>query len=104
MDVLDRLRVSASPAIATVNGTSMVFLGAWNGNFYALNAVTGKKIWSFTVDLVPPCKTNSCRIASSAAVDTANNPALVVMTVARRHQAVAKYKLGQRAGYKWSAC
>ena len=64
---------SASPAIATVNGTSMVFLGAWNGNFYALNAVTGKKIWSFTVDLVPPCKTNSCRIASSAAVDTANN-------------------------------
>ena len=64
MDVLDRLRVSASPAIATVNGTSMVFLGAWNGNFYALNAVTGKKIWSFTVDLVPPCKTNSCRIAS----------------------------------------
>lgn len=64
---------SASPAIATVNGTSMVFLGAWNGNFYALNAVTGKKIWSFTVDLVPPCRTNSCRIASSAAVDTANN-------------------------------
>jgi outer membrane protein assembly factor BamB len=51
----------------------MVFLGAWNGNFYALNAVTGKKIWSFTVDLVPPCRTNSCRIASSAAVDTANN-------------------------------
>ena len=64
---------SASPAIATVHGTSMVFLGAWNGNFYALNAVTGKKIWSFTVDLVPPCRTNSCRIASSAAVDTANN-------------------------------
>jgi outer membrane protein assembly factor BamB len=64
---------SASPAIATVHGTSMVFLGAWNGNFYALNAVTGKKIWSFTVDLVPPCSTNSCRIASSAAVDTANN-------------------------------
>jgi len=64
---------SASPAIATVNGTSMVFLGAWNANFYALNAVTGKKIWSFTVDLVPPCRTNSCRIASSAAVDTANN-------------------------------
>ena len=34
---------------------------------------TGKRIWSFTVDLVPPCSTNSCRIASSAAVDTANN-------------------------------
>ena len=64
---------SASPAIATVKGTSMVFLGAWNGKFYALNAVTGKKIWSFTVDLVPPCRTNSCRIGSSAAVDTANN-------------------------------
>jgi len=64
---------SASPAIATVNGTSMLFLGAWNGNFYALNAVTGKKIWSFTVDLVPPCRPNACRIASSAAVDTANN-------------------------------
>ena len=64
---------SASPAIATVNGTSMLFLGAWNGNFYALNAVTGNKIWSFTVDLVPPCRPNACRIASSAAVDTANN-------------------------------
>jgi outer membrane protein assembly factor BamB len=64
---------SASPAIVTVNGTSMLFLGAWNGNFYALNAVTGKKIWSFTVDLVPPCRPNACRIASSAAVDTANN-------------------------------
>jgi outer membrane protein assembly factor BamB len=64
---------SASPAVATVHGTSMVFLGAWNGNFYALNAVTGKKIWSFTVDLVPPCSTHSCRIGSSAAVDTTNN-------------------------------
>src|SRR5580658_3985643 len=64
---------SASPAIATVKGTSMVFLGAWNGKFYSLNAVTGKRIWSFTVDLVPPCRTNSCRIGSSAAVDTANN-------------------------------
>jgi outer membrane protein assembly factor BamB len=51
----------------------MVFLGAWNGNFYALNGVTGKKIWSFTVDLVPPCSTNACRIGSSAAVETANN-------------------------------
>jgi outer membrane protein assembly factor BamB len=57
--------VTASPAVATVNGTSMVFIGGWNGWFYALNAVTGQQMWDFEVDLVGPCTINNCRIASS---------------------------------------
>lgn len=65
--------VSASPAVATINGTSMVFIGSWNGSFYALNAVTGTQIWSFPIDIIPPCSRNSCRIGSSASVDVANN-------------------------------
>ncbi len=60
--------ISVEPAIATVNGTSMEFFGAWNGWFFALNAVTGQLIWEFQVDLVGPCSPNNCRIASSANV------------------------------------
>ena len=73
MDVLDGGRGSASPAVATVNGTSTVFLGSYNGNFYAINAVTGTKIWSFRIDIVNPCNSKRCRIGSSASVDVANN-------------------------------
>jgi len=65
--------VSASPAVATVNGISTLFLGSYNGNFYAINAVTGTKIWSFKIDIVPPCNSKRCRIGSSASVDIANN-------------------------------
>ncbi len=67
-------KISASPAVATVNGTSTVFLGAWSGVFYALNAVTGKPIWSFTVDLKGNCSpATGCRIGSTAAVDVSAN-------------------------------
>ncbi|MGA8153374.1 MAG: PQQ-binding-like beta-propeller repeat protein [Terriglobales bacterium] len=68
--------ISASPAVATVNGTSMVFIGSWNGVFSAINAITGQFIWSFTVDFVGNrCSIGQhwCRIGSSAAVDTVNN-------------------------------
>jgi outer membrane protein assembly factor BamB len=65
--------VTASPAVATVGGVSTVYVGAWNGIFYALNAVTGQKIWSFTVDMVGGCVPGSCRIGSSAFVDVKNN-------------------------------
>jgi len=68
--------ISASPAVATINGVSTVFIGSWNGVFSAINAVTGQLIWSFTVDfLTNRCNAaqNWCRIGSSAAVDTANN-------------------------------
>lgn len=72
-------KVSASPAMATVGGVSTVFVGSWNGVFYALNAETGHQIWSFPIDVIPngakcgppppPAVTNPCqRIASSAAV------------------------------------
>ncbi len=67
-------KISASPAVATIKGTSMLFLGADNGVFYALNAVTGAQIWSFTVDLIGNCSPKGgCRIGSSAAVDTSAN-------------------------------
>jgi outer membrane protein assembly factor BamB len=67
-------QVSATPAVASINGTRMVFVGSWNGTFYALNATTGAEVWTFTIDTVPA--TGSCattpidctRIASSAAV------------------------------------
>jgi outer membrane protein assembly factor BamB len=65
--------VSATPAVATVNGTSTVFLGSYNGNFYAINAVTGTKIWSFKIDIIKPCNKKRCRIGSSASVDVVNN-------------------------------
>jgi outer membrane protein assembly factor BamB len=66
--------ISDSPAIVTFNGTPHAFIGAWNGVFYALNAVTGKQIWSFTVDMVQGCNTKrGCHIGSSPTVDKANN-------------------------------
>jgi glucose dehydrogenase len=68
--------ISVSPAVATVNGVSTVYIGSWNGVFSAINAVTGQLIWSFTVDfLTNRCNSAQkwCRIGSSAAVDTANN-------------------------------
>jgi outer membrane protein assembly factor BamB len=65
--------ISASPAVATVSGIATVFLGSYNGNFYALNAVTGQKIWSYGIDIVPPCNKKRCRMGSSASVDVANN-------------------------------
>jgi polyvinyl alcohol dehydrogenase (cytochrome) len=61
----------ASPAVATVNGTRMVFIGHANGVMFAVNADTGEQIWSYTVDQVGPCAYYSlgCLIGSSAAVD-----------------------------------
>lgn len=68
--------VSTTPAVATVNGKSMLFIGSWTGVFYALDAVTGQQIWTFTVDYVGGrCVQTGpwCRIGSSAAVDVATN-------------------------------
>jgi outer membrane protein assembly factor BamB len=65
--------VSASPAVGTVGGVSTVYVGSWNGIFFALNAVTGQKIWSFTVDMVGGCVPGKCRIGSSPTVDVAHN-------------------------------
>ena len=68
--------ISTTPAVVTIHQTRVLFVGAWNGVFYALNAVTGKVIWSFTVDYVGGrCvqATPWCRIGSSPAVDVTNN-------------------------------
>lgn len=64
--------VTAEPAVVTINGTSTVFVGDWNGTFHAINAVTGQQLWSFQIDAIPGCTQIaplSCKvIASSAAV------------------------------------
>src|ERR1700716_3287643 len=65
--------VSASPTVATVlvNGTKRltVFVGDWNGNFYAIDALLGTQVWKYTLNST--CGTNGasvCQIASSAFV------------------------------------
>jgi len=72
--------ISATPAVATINGTSMVFIPAWNGVVYALNAITGQAVWSFTVDFVGGRCSQAqqwCRMGSSPAVDTSSNMVFV---------------------------
>ena len=68
--------ISATPAVVMIKQQPVVFVGAWNGVFYALNASTGAPIWSFTVDYVGGKCTQAvpwCRIGSSVAVDAAND-------------------------------
>jgi outer membrane protein assembly factor BamB len=60
--------VSASPAVATIGGRTMVFVGDWKGIFHALDAKTGKEVWSFQIDLIPRSSGKYLRIASSPAV------------------------------------
>jgi outer membrane protein assembly factor BamB len=59
--------ISAQPSIATVNGIRTVYIGSGNGKFWALNATTGAKRWSFTIDGCGSTITK-CRIGSSAAI------------------------------------
>ena len=54
--------VTASPTV--VDGR--VYVGAWDGTFYALDAETGDELWTFQVD--DPEKVAFGRIVSSAAV------------------------------------
>lgn len=68
--------ISGTPAIATVGGKHILYIGSWSGVFYALDAVTGQQLWTFTVDYVGgrcTAQTPWCRIGSSPAVDTAHN-------------------------------
>jgi len=68
--------ISTTPVVATISGRHVVFVGAWNGVFYAIDAVTGQQLWTFTVDYVGgkcvQTPTPNCRIGSTAAVDTVN--------------------------------
>ncbi len=58
-----------SPAVATVNGVRMVFIGSGSGIFYALDADTGAVRWSFPVDLNGLCTVAAgCALPSSPAV------------------------------------
>jgi outer membrane protein assembly factor BamB len=98
--------ISASTAVATVGGVSTVFIGDWNGTFYALNALTGAQIWSFSI---APC-TPYCRIASSPAVVRgvvyfgAADATLYALNAATGHL-IRKSKLADpTAGYEiWSS-
>lgn len=68
--------ISTTPAIATVGGRHLLFIGSWSGVFYALDAVTGQQVWTFAVDYVGGrCNAQApwCRIGSSPAVDIAHN-------------------------------
>jgi polyvinyl alcohol dehydrogenase (cytochrome) len=44
---------SSTPAIATVNGVSTLFVGGGNDVFYALNALTGQIIWQTPIGTQP---------------------------------------------------
>jgi outer membrane protein assembly factor BamB len=67
-------KVSASPAVATINGTRMVFVGSWDGVFHALDATSGAQVWSYTIEIPPAVGAcagsgpDCTRIASSSAV------------------------------------
>ncbi len=43
---------SASPVFGEVGGRTLVFIGAYDNNLYALEAVTGKVVWRFTTGCV----------------------------------------------------
>jgi outer membrane protein assembly factor BamB len=60
--------VTASPAV--VDG--VVYVGAWDGIFYALDAETGAELWRFKID--DEHRVAFGRIVSSAAVDTIDVP------------------------------
>jgi len=59
--------ISAQPSVATAGGIRTVYVGSGNGKFWALNATTGAKRWSFTIDGCGTTK-GTCRIGSSAAI------------------------------------
>jgi outer membrane protein assembly factor BamB len=48
-----KVGVASTATVATVNGTSMLFVGGGNAHFYALNAKTGAIIWSITLGSSP---------------------------------------------------
>ena len=57
-------------AVTLVNG--ILYVGAWDGNFYAIKAVDGTVLWSQFTGLVPAPETPACRavigVTSQAAV------------------------------------
>jgi len=61
--------ITASPAVS--HGT--VYVGSWDGTFYAINAATGKLQWSYRITAATPSAFG--RIVSSAAVVTAGTGA-----------------------------
>ncbi len=62
--VLTADNVSASPTV--VDG--VLYVGAWDGTFYALDAETGEELWTFQID--DSHEVAFGRIVSTAAVDT----------------------------------
>jgi len=61
---------SMSASTTVVDG--VLYIGAWDGTMHALDAATGKKLWTFNVD--DRHQIGFGRIVSTAAVDTVNVP------------------------------
>jgi outer membrane protein assembly factor BamB len=64
--------IDGSPVIATVGGIRTVYIGSLDGVLHALDADTGKQIWSFQVDRVGACAitpSTGCLLASTPAVE-----------------------------------
>jgi outer membrane protein assembly factor BamB len=66
--VLTRDNVTASVAVAD----GIVYAGSWDGIFYAVDAKTGQKLWTFTVD--DANRVAFGRIVSTASVGRVNVP------------------------------
>lgn len=60
--------VTASPAVAD----GVLYVGAWDGTFYAIDAGDGTVLWTFSID--DAHRTAFGRIVSSAAIDTVAVP------------------------------
>jgi|HubBroStandDraft_3_1064219.scaffolds.fasta_scaffold09208_3 polyvinyl alcohol dehydrogenase (cytochrome) len=102
-------QITASPAVATVGGVSTVFVGNWSGVFSAINAVTGKLIWSFAI-APTGCAVKDCRIASSPAVANgvvyfgAADATLYALNAATGHLVWKHTLADSAAGYEiWSS-
>lgn len=73
--VLTNDNVTASPSVAG----GIVYVGSWDGTFYAIDAVSGEVLWTFVVD--DPSRVAFGRIVSTAAIDTVRVPGVGAVDV-----------------------
>jgi polyvinyl alcohol dehydrogenase (cytochrome) len=73
--VLTGDNVTASPSVS--NG--VVYVGSWDGTFYAIDSDTGEELWTFTID--DANRVAFGRIVSTAAIDRVRVPGAGVVDV-----------------------
>src|SRR6266567_7420970 len=66
------LHAPESMSASTTVSDGIVYEGDWGGDFYAIDAVTGKALWTFKVD--DTHQIGFGKIVSTAAVDTVRIP------------------------------